>query len=184
MVSTPLKNISQIGNLPQIGVNIKNVWNHHPVFPLPFLQPTHTYPMVTTLPPPSWHARRSPKSSTAKPTPTTANTATVRGRPIHRHVRKLGTKKSTCEILSLIVCTYHICSGSTCHGYYCMCIYLVCNMYLQRVIVIVILILWYVRITCMSRTSVISGARNIKMCRTPNCQVSDYRWSSDICSKI
>ena len=25
----PLKNISQIGNLPQIGVNIKNIWNHH-----------------------------------------------------------------------------------------------------------------------------------------------------------
>ena len=31
MVSTPLKNISQNGNLPQIGVNIKNFWNHHPV---------------------------------------------------------------------------------------------------------------------------------------------------------
>ena len=29
MVSTPLKNISQIGNLPQVGVKIKNVWNHH-----------------------------------------------------------------------------------------------------------------------------------------------------------
>ena len=29
MVSTPLKNISQIGNLPQIGVKIKNIWNHH-----------------------------------------------------------------------------------------------------------------------------------------------------------
>ena len=31
MVSTPLKNISQNGNLPQIGVKIKNIWNHHPV---------------------------------------------------------------------------------------------------------------------------------------------------------
>ena len=30
MVSTPLKNISQNGNLPQIGVKIKNIWNHHP----------------------------------------------------------------------------------------------------------------------------------------------------------
>ena len=29
MVSTHLKNISQIGNLPQAGVKIKNVWNHH-----------------------------------------------------------------------------------------------------------------------------------------------------------
>ena len=30
MVSTPLKNISQNGNLPQIGVKITNRWNHHP----------------------------------------------------------------------------------------------------------------------------------------------------------
>ena len=30
VVSTPLKNISQNGNLPQIGVKIKNIWNHHP----------------------------------------------------------------------------------------------------------------------------------------------------------
>ena len=29
MVSTHLKNISQNGNLPQIGVKIKNLWNHH-----------------------------------------------------------------------------------------------------------------------------------------------------------
>ena len=31
VVSTHLKNISQYGNLPQIGVKIKNIWNHHPV---------------------------------------------------------------------------------------------------------------------------------------------------------
>ena len=29
VVSTHLKNISQIGNLPQIEVKIKNIWNHH-----------------------------------------------------------------------------------------------------------------------------------------------------------
>ena len=29
MVSTHLKNVSQNGNLPQIGVKIKNLWNHH-----------------------------------------------------------------------------------------------------------------------------------------------------------
>ena len=29
MVSTHLKNICQNGNLPQIGVKIKNLWNHH-----------------------------------------------------------------------------------------------------------------------------------------------------------
>ncbi len=29
VVSTQLKNISQNWNLPQIGVKIKNVWNHH-----------------------------------------------------------------------------------------------------------------------------------------------------------
>ncbi len=27
----PFENISQIGNLPQIGVNITNIWNHHRV---------------------------------------------------------------------------------------------------------------------------------------------------------
>ena len=29
LVSTPLKNISQNGNLPQVGVKIINIWNHH-----------------------------------------------------------------------------------------------------------------------------------------------------------
>ena len=29
VVSTPLKNISQIGSFPQVGVKIKNTWNHH-----------------------------------------------------------------------------------------------------------------------------------------------------------
>ena len=31
-VSTPLKNTSQIGNHPQIGVKMKHIWNHHLVF--------------------------------------------------------------------------------------------------------------------------------------------------------
>ena len=38
VVSTHLKNISQNGNLPQIGVNIKNVWNHQLVKILVFPQ--------------------------------------------------------------------------------------------------------------------------------------------------
>ena len=29
VVSTHLKNISQNGNLPQVGMKIKNIWNHH-----------------------------------------------------------------------------------------------------------------------------------------------------------
>ena len=29
VVSTPLKQISQIGSFPQVGVKIKNIWNHH-----------------------------------------------------------------------------------------------------------------------------------------------------------
>ena len=29
VVSTHLKNISQIGNLPQVGMKIKDFWNHH-----------------------------------------------------------------------------------------------------------------------------------------------------------
>ena len=31
LVSTPFNFFFQIGNLPQIGINIKNIWNHHPV---------------------------------------------------------------------------------------------------------------------------------------------------------
>ena len=30
MVSTHLKNISQIGSFPQVGMKMKNNWNHHP----------------------------------------------------------------------------------------------------------------------------------------------------------
>ena len=36
MVSTHLKNISQNGNLPQIGVKMKNLSNHHPASVLDF----------------------------------------------------------------------------------------------------------------------------------------------------
>ena len=32
MVSTQLKNISPIGNLPQVGMNINNIWNHQPAW--------------------------------------------------------------------------------------------------------------------------------------------------------
>ena len=32
VVSTHLKSMSQIGNLPQIGVKIKHIWNHHLVY--------------------------------------------------------------------------------------------------------------------------------------------------------
>ena len=32
VVSTHLKNISQIGSFPQVGMKIKNIWNHHLVF--------------------------------------------------------------------------------------------------------------------------------------------------------
>ena len=35
VVSTHLKNISQNGSFPQVGVKIKNVWNHHPVLNKP-----------------------------------------------------------------------------------------------------------------------------------------------------
>ena len=45
VVSTHLKNTSQNGNLPQIGVKIKNVWNHHLVFNLFFC----TKQLVMTL---------------------------------------------------------------------------------------------------------------------------------------
>ena len=31
VVSTPLKIFSQIGSFPQVGMKIKNIWNHQPV---------------------------------------------------------------------------------------------------------------------------------------------------------
>ena len=50
MVSTPLKNIGQNGNLPLVGVNIKNIWNHHLVFVCLFLkyylQPVSIWPAL------------------------------------------------------------------------------------------------------------------------------------------
>ncbi len=42
VVSTHLKNISQIGSFPQVGVKIKNIWNHHLVMVLFLFDPyTH-----------------------------------------------------------------------------------------------------------------------------------------------
>ena len=32
MVSIHLKNMSESGNLPQVGMNMKNIWNHHLVY--------------------------------------------------------------------------------------------------------------------------------------------------------
>ena len=43
VVSTPLKHISQNGNLPQIGIKIKHIWNHQPVN---FWIPTFTCKLV------------------------------------------------------------------------------------------------------------------------------------------
>ena len=40
--STHLKNISQIGNLPQIEVKIKNISNHHPVLNI-YLHEIHEF---------------------------------------------------------------------------------------------------------------------------------------------
>ena len=51
VVSTPLKNISQNGNLPQIfGVKTKNIWNHKPP---PSFQRTRSYPPPRS----SWNRR-------------------------------------------------------------------------------------------------------------------------------
>ena len=49
--SNPLKNISQNGNLPQVGVTINNIWNHHLVkhflWEFPTLHPSR--PKALTL---------------------------------------------------------------------------------------------------------------------------------------
>ena len=45
---THLKNISQIGNLPQIVVKTKNIWNHHLVLDQP-VQNTNSVPQKTNM---------------------------------------------------------------------------------------------------------------------------------------
>ena len=39
MVPTHLKHIRQNGNLPQIRVKIRHIWNHHPVYNSPLIRP-------------------------------------------------------------------------------------------------------------------------------------------------
>ena len=52
VVSTPLKNISQIGNLPQVGVKMKNLRNHQPDFVSIFdcSNPIISFPLYESLP--------------------------------------------------------------------------------------------------------------------------------------
>lgn len=66
------------------------------------------------VPSPSWHARTSPKSTAARATPTTA-TATIRGRPMHRHARKHGkiqtqswAPRNQHVLLCNSACTYYL----------------------------------------------------------------------------
>ena len=55
MVSTHLKNISQIGSFLQIGVNIKNIWNHHLVlFLSTIISHTLDLPRRMQSLPPEW----------------------------------------------------------------------------------------------------------------------------------
>ena len=46
--TTHVKNISQNGNLPQVGMKIKNIWNHHPVMCLkiPHQKLSHSGPLA------------------------------------------------------------------------------------------------------------------------------------------
>ena len=45
VVSTHLKNISQIGSFPQVGVKIQNIWNHHPVMDILYIIPPYPEPI-------------------------------------------------------------------------------------------------------------------------------------------
>ena len=63
MVSTPLKNISQKGNLPQIGVKIKNVWNHHPDVCVLVRSPSSRVPAKSIWLPQRLHDTNSTKST-------------------------------------------------------------------------------------------------------------------------
>ena len=48
VVSNPFKNISQVGSFPQVGMKIKNLWNHHLVNMTPYKSPP--FLDVATLP--------------------------------------------------------------------------------------------------------------------------------------
>ena len=54
VVSTHLKNFSQIGNLPQIGVKIKNIWNHQPDLICIPVTPRSNQSPHPTIPNQSW----------------------------------------------------------------------------------------------------------------------------------
>ena len=54
MVSTHLKNISQNGNLPQIGMKIKNVWNNHPAIHFQYPSLNKKHPRFILWIPPMW----------------------------------------------------------------------------------------------------------------------------------
>ena len=47
VVSTHSKNISQIGSFPQVGLKIKNIWNHHPDIYIYINTTTHVYNMTS-----------------------------------------------------------------------------------------------------------------------------------------
>ena len=95
MVSTHLKNISQNGNLPQMGVKIKNIWNHHPED----LSITPWYCMVGP-----WSSPVSPRHTTCLRYSSTATTGQPlskawvclqKGKPKHKlHCFKIHKKKS------------------------------------------------------------------------------------------
>ena len=48
VVSTHLKDISQIGSFPQIGMKIKNLWNHHLANQLPHTSKLPSFPRATS----------------------------------------------------------------------------------------------------------------------------------------
>ena len=64
MVSTHLKNISQNGNLPQLGMKIKNIWNHHLVLLIKGIEETEILAHT------SWRIDR-PVSAPSGPSPQT-----------------------------------------------------------------------------------------------------------------
>ena len=72
VVSTHLKNISQNGNLPQVGVKIKNIWNQHlvpPRIPVPVSHWPTASQWSPLHPPHLWHARRPVVNSAPKSQP-------------------------------------------------------------------------------------------------------------------
>ena len=101
MVSTPLKNISQIGSFPQVGVKIKNIWNHKLGYKTYIFPTKHQHQTRTPWPP-----RKGPRlPSLWSKTPGAGRCATRFGQTHHQG--KKNGKDLSIMYIYIYMCVFH-----------------------------------------------------------------------------